>query len=82
MIERVKIAEGGRIVLPVKYRRALGVDVGDEVCLEQDLDQGIRIFTLDQAVERSQKLIAKYAQTNRSLVSELIAERRQEAERE
>ena len=30
---RAKIGPSGRLVIPAEYRRALGVDVGDEVVL-------------------------------------------------
>ena len=31
---RTKVVDGGRIVIPASFRRALGVGVGDEVILE------------------------------------------------
>jgi AbrB family looped-hinge helix DNA binding protein len=78
---RAKIAEGGRIVIPAEYRQALGVQVGDEVILELD-GKELRIFTLEQAIKRAQRLVNRYVLPERSLADELINERRREAWRE
>ncbi len=78
---RAKIAEGGRIVIPSEYRQALGVQVGDEVILELD-GKELRIFTLEQAVKRAQRLVSQFVSPERSLADELIKERRREAWRE
>jgi AbrB family looped-hinge helix DNA binding protein len=78
---RAKIAEGGRIVIPADFRRALGLNVGDEVIL--DLGEGqFTVLTPRQAVKRSQELVRRYVPEGRRLVDELIAERRAEAARE
>jgi AbrB family looped-hinge helix DNA binding protein len=78
---KAKIAEGGRIVIPAEYRKALGLHVGDEVILSLDDDQ-LRIYTIDAAIRRAQDLVSQYVAPERSLVDELITERRAEAERE
>jgi len=78
---KAKIAEGGRIVIPAEYRKALGLHVGDEVILSLDDDQ-LRIYTIDAAIRRAQDLVSQHVAPERSLVDELIAERRGEAERE
>ncbi len=74
---KAKISEGGRIVIPVEYRQALGLHVGDEVILR--LDNGeVRITTPRQAIKHAQDLIRRYIPQGRSLSDELIAERRLE----
>lgn len=46
---RTKIGEGGRIVLPAEYRKALGLKPGDEVVLV--LREGeVRLLTPKQAI--------------------------------
>lgn len=76
-----RIAEGGRVVIPAEYRRALGLRVGDEVLVE--LEGGtIRILTIDEAIRRAQEIIGQYVPEEVSLVDELIAQRRAEAARE
>ncbi len=74
---RTKITEGGRIVIPAEYRKALGLDIGDEVILRLE-DGEVRIFTPSQAIKYAQELLRPYLPQGRSLSDELIAERRLE----
>ena len=77
----VKLDKNGRLVLPIQFRRALGFEPGDELILS--LDQGeLRIFTRGEAVKRAQELVRRYIPSDRSLVDELIQERRAESARE
>jgi len=76
-----KIADGGRVVIPVEYRRALGLEIGDEVILRVE-DGELRIMTRAEGVKRAQRNVRKYVKGKRSLVDELIADRRVEAESE
>ena len=78
---RTKVAAGGRVVIPAEYRQALGLRVGDEVILRVE-DNELRLITLDQAIARAQALVRQHVPEGRSLVDELLAERRSEAERE
>lgn len=77
----VIIAEGGRLVIPVEYRRALGLEPGDEVIIRLEGGE-LRILTRAEAVKRAQALVAQHVKKGRSLVAELSAERREEAARE
>jgi AbrB family looped-hinge helix DNA binding protein len=72
---RVKLTEGGRIVIPVEYRQAPGLHIGDELILRLE-DGEVRIFTPQQAIKRAQELVRRYIPQGRSLSDELIAERR------
>jgi AbrB family looped-hinge helix DNA binding protein len=76
---RAKLAEGGRIVIPVEYRQALGLRVGDEVILRLE-DGEVRIFTPQQAIKRAQELVRHYMPQERSLSDELLDERKMERE--
>jgi AbrB family looped-hinge helix DNA binding protein len=76
-----KIAAGGRIVIPADFRRELGVNVGDEVLLRMDEGE-LRILTQSQAIRKAQAMIRKYVPRGRSLVKELLQERRKESNRE
>jgi len=77
----VKLGTSGRLVLPVKFRKALGVGPGDELILT--LEKGeLRIFTRGEAIRRAQGLVKRYIPGDRSLVDELIQERRAESARE
>ena len=77
----VRVAEGGRIVIPAEYRKALGLKVGDEVILMLEGEE-IHLLTLRQAIKRAQEMVRRYVPEGRSLSDELIAERRAEVERE
>lgn len=79
---QVKIAPGGRIVIPGTFRKALGLSVGDDVVVELK-DGELRVRSLQAAVRQAQETVRKYIPTpDRSLVDELIAERHTEAARE
>jgi AbrB family looped-hinge helix DNA binding protein len=77
----VKVGPGGRIVIPAPLREKLGVKPGDTVWLEEDNEQ-VRISSVRQAIRKAQDLVRQYVPEGVSLVDELIAERRAEAERE
>jgi AbrB family looped-hinge helix DNA binding protein len=72
----------GRVVIPAAYRRALGLHEGDEVTVQLE-DGSVRISTRAEAIKRAQELVTRRtAGTGRSLVDELLAERRAEAAHE
>jgi AbrB family looped-hinge helix DNA binding protein len=79
---RAKIDKAGRILIPAKLRAELNVGPGDPVVLETNGDElHVRPYRL--AIQEAQAIIRKYIpDRDRSLVDELIRERRQEAERE
>jgi AbrB family looped-hinge helix DNA binding protein len=78
---RARIGEGGRIVIPAEYRKALGMEVGDVVFIRLE-DNEVRIRTPYEAIRRAQEWVRSFIPEGRSLVDELIAERRAEAARE
>jgi AbrB family looped-hinge helix DNA binding protein len=76
-----RINENGRVVIPASFRRVLGLQPGDTVVLRIENDE-LRITTLRQRLARAQQLVRKHVAAKRSLVDELIAERREAARRE
>ena len=78
---RMRINENGRVVIPAEFRKRLGIRPGDELELRVE-DQELRISTLRRNIERAQKLLRKQVKHGKSLVDELIAERRQASRRE
>ena len=76
-----KLGQGGRVVLPAQFRKALGVKTGDDLILSLR-DGEVRIFTRRQAIRRAQGMLRRYIPEGRILSEELIAERRAEAARE
>jgi len=76
-VERVQMNDQGRIVIPAAIRRALGFEPGAELVLRVQ-DDSLHIQRLAAAVAEIQAVVGQYA-GDRSLVDELIAERREEA---
>jgi len=77
---KTTIREGGRLVIPAAYRKALGLKPGDEVLLSLE-DGEIRVVSTRQAVARAQTLVRRYIPKGRRLSEELIKERQEEAAR-
>ncbi len=78
---RLRVNENGRVVIPAAFRKALGINAGDEVVLRMEDDE-LRITTLKRRIERAQRLVRKHVKPGTSLVDELIAERREVAKDE
>jgi AbrB family looped-hinge helix DNA binding protein len=78
---RLRINENGRVVIPASFRKALGINPGDEVLLRLEEDE-LRITTMKLRIARAQRNARKYVKRGVSLVDELIAERREAARRE
>jgi len=78
---RTKIGPGGRVVIPARYRKRIGVDVGDEVVLVLD-GESVSLLTPRQAVKRAQALVRRYVPAAHRLTDELIEDRRKEATRD
>lgn len=79
---KTRLAEGGRVVIPAKARKALGIAVGDEVVIRVGGEGEATISGVRRSVERAQKIVAKYVKGGGSMVGELIAERRREAKKD
>jgi len=79
--QRVKIVDGGKLVIPASMRRQLGIGTGDTVLV--DVDNGeLRVRSVTRAIERARAILRKHIPDGVSLADELIADRRREAERE
>jgi AbrB family looped-hinge helix DNA binding protein len=75
----MKMSEGGRVVIPSDIRQNLGLNEGDVVLWELG-DGEARITTRAQQIKRAQALVRRHVPLGVSLVDELIAERRAEAQ--
>jgi AbrB family looped-hinge helix DNA binding protein len=78
---RMRVNENGRVVIPVSFRKALGIEVGDEVVLRIEDDE-LRITTQQRRIQRAQRRARQYVKRGTSLVDELLAERREAAKHE
>jgi AbrB family looped-hinge helix DNA binding protein len=76
-----KIHDGGRLVIPARYRKELGLKPGDEVHVTLE-DGEIRVISTRLAIAKAQALLRRYIPEGRDLSGELIRERRKEAYRE
>ncbi|PXW55881.1 MULTISPECIES: AbrB/MazE/SpoVT family DNA-binding domain-containing protein [Methylobacteriaceae] len=76
-----KIVDGGKVVIPAKFRRELGIEVGDTVVMEV-VDGELRIRSRDAAIAEIQKLARSFVPEGVSVVDELISDRRAEAAKE
>jgi len=77
----VSLGKSGRLVIPAPFRRALGIEAGDELVLTLDEGQ-LHITTREQAVSRAQEAVRQRVRFGASLVDELFEERRAEARSE
>jgi AbrB family looped-hinge helix DNA binding protein len=76
--ERARVDPAGRIVLPARFRKSLGLRPGDPVTVT--LESGtLRIRTARAALEKAQALMRSRNPRRRSAVAELIEERRKAA---
>lgn len=76
----VHLGRQGRLVIPAALRRLLGFEEGDKLVAREEAGR----LVLEKPEAIKQKLKARFAQIpkNRSLVDELIAERREAAKQE
>ena len=79
MTIRTKIGPGGRVVIPARLRRLLGLEVGDAVTVALG-DGDVRITALAATLRQAQAAVRRYAK-GRSLARRLIQARRAEAKR-
>ena len=79
---KVKVEQGGRIVVPSAFRQCLGIKPGDTVLVTLAEPDTIIIRTYRGAIRRIQELVRQYVPPDRSLADVLIQERRAEAARE
>ena len=78
---KARLTAGGRLVLPARFRRALGLKVGDEVvlCLS---GHEVRMMAPKDAIRRAQELVRRHVPAGTSLSQELLKDRRAEVRRE
>jgi bifunctional DNA-binding transcriptional regulator/antitoxin component of YhaV-PrlF toxin-antitoxin module len=75
-----KIVDGGRLILPAEFRRALNLQKGDSVTLQLEGNE-VRMRSTREVVRQIQYKMKKY-EIEGSIVDDLIAERRREARME
>ncbi len=81
MMHVTKVSAGGRVVIPVEFRKALGIKPGDEVLVHME-DGSLRLMTKEASREWARGIVMRLVPPGVSLADELIRERREEAARE
>lgn len=79
--QRVRIVEGGKLVIPASMRRELSIRAGDTVMVSIDNGE-LRVRSMSRALERARSILRRHIPEGVSLSDELVADRRAEAERE
>lgn len=77
----VRLDRSGRLYLPVKIRRELGLNEHSDLVVRVE-NRSIRVQTLGQALTELQQRLKKYKRPGHSSLNEFSAERREEARRE
>jgi AbrB family looped-hinge helix DNA binding protein len=72
---------GGRITIPPKFRKKLGLKPGKDVRLTLDAD-GIHVWSLAARTRHVQEIARRHVPEGVSVVDELIADRIEEERRE
>jgi AbrB family looped-hinge helix DNA binding protein len=77
----VKIDRAGRVLVPLKLRRELGIEAGAELILRLEGGE-LRMYTRQAALRRVREALRRLKRPGDSVVDEVLAGCRQEAERE
>ena len=78
---RTRVNENGRVVIPAAFRKALGIQAGDEIVMRIEDDE-LRLSTQQRRIRNAQRRARQYLKPGNSLVDELLAERRRAAKHE
>ncbi|MEK0085276.1 AbrB/MazE/SpoVT family DNA-binding domain-containing protein [Benzoatithermus flavus] len=75
---RVKVAENGRLSLPIEIRRQLGLEKGGTVVLKVENGE-VRMTTLEETVRRIQERMRKLTQGKNISVADFLAWKKEQA---
>ena len=78
---RVKMGTNGRLVVPAKLRKEIGLADGKSVLLEAVKGE-LRVRPLEDVVQHAQDRLRQFLGDKKSLSEELIKDRHIEADRE
>jgi AbrB family looped-hinge helix DNA binding protein len=71
------VSENGRIIIPVLFRKELGIKPGDELILSLSVDNDIIVHSPKQSLQKLQDIVSA-KRRKKSLADELIQMRRKE----
>lgn len=75
------VAPNGRVVIPANMRAQMGLSQGGKVVARME-NGAVILEPIEAAIQRAQTMVRKYVPVGTPLVAELIADRREAAERE
>lgn len=78
---KTKMDHAGRILIPARLRKILGLHPGDAVLLIPE-DRSVRLLSVEERIRRAQDLTKTYVASDRSLAEELVRDRREAAKHE
>jgi AbrB family looped-hinge helix DNA binding protein len=74
----VKISDNGRLSIPARYRKQLGLEPGDTLVARVE-DGGLRLQPIRRVITDLQDRVARFAADSENGVDWLLQERRREA---
>ncbi len=77
----LRVADGGRIVIPAEVRERLGLEVGADLVMTVEDDRAT-LMNAKAARRRARQRVRRYVAPGASLSEELMAQRKKEARRE
>ncbi len=77
----LRVAEGGRIVIPAKVRQRLGMEVGADLVLTVQ-DDHATLINAQAARHKARESVRRYVNPKDNLSQELMDQRKAEARRE
>lgn len=81
MAVSTKIDRAGRLLIPLKIRRELGLTENTDLILRVENGE-LHMHTRDAAIKRARERLKRLKKPGESIVDEFLAERREEAGRE
>ena len=80
MLDRVKLGEGGRLVIPAAMREALGIKPGDEMALEC-IDGELKVKSYVAVIRELQAEFSKLVPAGTDVVEDFLRDRREDQKR-
>ena len=77
MNQLATLGKSGRLVIPVQFRKTLGLNEGEGVMLKL-IGNHIEIAPAKNSVEKAQSMVSKYLKNDESLVDMLLDDRKEE----
>lgn len=81
MLVKAKVSKGGKVAIPSSCKKALNISDGDELLFDIN-DNQVVISPVKFALKKVRKMLKEHNPDGKSLVDELIQERKRETDNE